>query len=383
MRNKTHRLSLSRLFDSMFNFITHKYFKPKITVPRKTIQIFLLIDLFLFFNFALSDVKPSFGLNPSNESLFAKFNTMDENQLQYSYPLVRYNCIIRNNNLRCDDNYITLTYLNLTDYQNPLLTNKSVQKDRLLVASGIVLSANVILYNKFKNIWWNHSQTGFHFYRGWRRTEGWYDFGPHDSLWFHMDKLGHFYNTRLLSIMLSDLAYWVGYSELKNRWIGAFGSSLFYLQIELFDAQYEEWGFSLGDFFANTAGAFMPILAQKFPFMQKFTLKFSYLPSKEISNEPIFTEDYAGMTFWLSTNPSNFLPIDSIWPEFLNIALGYGITQKAYGDIELYIAFDYDLQQIKTRHRFFQRVLYYLNFIHFPAPTIRLTPKFAFHLFYY
>lgn len=259
-----------------------------------------------------------------------------------------------------------------------------VQKGRLLFVTGTLLSANYYAYHRFKDMWWNYPRTRLHLYRGWRQTEGWYDFGPHDSLWHHMDKLGHFYNTRLLSLLLSDTAAWIGFANSTSQWIGAVMSWLFYLQIEIYDGQFEQWGFSLGDLAANTAGAFMPLLQQHSRFLQKFTLKWSYFPS-EIQQQKYVVEDYAGMTFWLTTNPQEFLPrfFDPFWPDFLNVALGYSVTKKTLGDIELFFGLDYDLTKIATHSLFWNRVLFYLNFLHLPAPAIRFRPTQQFFLLYY
>ena len=258
-----------------------------------------------------------------------------------------------------------------------------LRTDRLIVTSGALLVLNVAAYQNFKNIWWDYPTTQFHFYRGWRQTQGWYDMGPHDSLWFHMDKLGHYYSTRSLSLILSDVAQWTGFSEQQSMWIGAVASWLFYLEIELFDAQFEQWGFSLGDLAANSAGAFMPIIASKSTFVNRFALKLSYLPS-QLDTQHYVIEDYAGMTFWLTTHPDSWFSHRlQWWPSFLNIALGYGITQKVYGDIELFIALDYDLTKIRTGNPFADRLLYYLNYIHFPAPALKFVPAASFHVLYF
>lgn len=187
----------------------------------------------------------------------------------------------------------------------------------------------------------------------------------------------------MLALFMSDTASWIGFEENSSLWIGAVASWLFYLQIEIFDGQFEQWGFSLGDLAANTAGALMPVLSSHLPFLQKFSLKLSYAP-KEIQLQQYMIEDYAGMTYWLTSNPQDFFRfMEPVWPDFLNLAFGYSITQKAHGDIELYVSLDYDLTTIQTRSFFWNRVLYYLNFIHLPAPAIKIQPVPKYYLFYY
>ncbi len=263
--------------------------------------------------------------------------------------------------------------------------DRTVQMGRLVGVGGGLLAVNYYAYQRFKDIWWNHPTGAFHLYRGWRQTQGWYDFGPHDSLWHHMDKLGHYYNARLASLLLADAAYWVGFQRRQSRWIGAVTSWLLYLQIELFDSQFEQWGFSLGDLAANTAGAFMPLMSRRYPWLRNFTLKLSYKPSAEIDREHYMIEDYAGMTFWLCTHPRVLAPnvLDGVWPSFLNVAIGYSISQKTHGQVELYLGLDYDLTKIETKSPFVNRLIYYLNYIHFPAPAIKLAPTKEYYIFYH
>ena len=262
---------------------------------------------------------------------------------------------------------------------------RSVDMPRLFGVAGGLVAVNFYAYQRFKDIWWQYPKTKFHLYRGWRQTQGWYDFGYDDSPWRHMDKFGHFYGSRFASLFLADAAQWVGFEHRQSRWIGALTSWLFYLQIELFDGQFEQWGFSLGDLAANTACAFMPLLSGRFHFLQKFKLKLSYRPSAEIEKNHYLIEDYAGMTFWLTANPRDFMPslFDNVWPEFLNIAVGYGINKKAHGDVELYFGLDYDLRTCRTKSVITNRVITYLDYFHLPAPAMRTTPTGTFTLFYF
>lgn len=286
----------------------------------------------------------------------------------------------------------TISALDLTPHRPlievPLTTISppgNLRKDRLLLASSGLTLANWYLYQQFRNIWWSHNRTDFHFYRGWRRTTGWWDMGPDDSLWFHMDKLGHMYNARLVSRTVSDIGHWVGLTDNQSTWAGAILSSAFYLEIELFDGHYEEWGFSMGDFIASEIGAFLPMISNRFPQMDYFTLKWSYHSSPEINNEHYLIEDYAGMTFWLSSDVWGLLPrsLKKFWPPWLNLAFGYGVTQKAYGEIELYLALDYNLTKMSIGNPTVRKLLQYLNYIHLPAPTLQFRPMVKTHWLYF
>lgn len=257
----------------------------------------------------------------------------------------------------------------------PERVNK-VRPARAVALAAFAISANTLAYEKFKNIWWQHPTTAFHLYRGWRQNEGWYDLGPHDSLWLHMDKFGHYYNARLLSLAFADAFEWIGLKEKSSTRWGALAGWLIMLQIELFDSRYREWGFSIGDMLANTAGAAVPLLSEK-SVINRFTLKWSYQPS---GGPSYWMDDYEAMTFWLCANPRDFLPpeLRAFWPAFINLAVGYGITQKAYGEIEWSLALDYNPARLQPRHPALKKVLSYLNYLHLPAPTVRLKPHVRF-----
>jgi len=78
------------------------------------------------------------------------------------------------------------------------------------------------------------------------------------------------------------------------------------------------------------------------------------------------------------------------WPDWLNMAVGFGIDNSQYlnknktkkgGNNEWYIALDYDLSKIYTKwdSPTAKKVKHWLNYIHFPAPTIRISPNLHFY----
>lgn len=265
-------------------------------------------------------------------------------------------------------------------WSSPAAPGKTQLKwNRLLAASLALAATNYAAYQPFKDAWWQEERTHFHFYQGWRRTHGYLDFGWHDTLYGHMDKLGHFYSSRLLAEQLFGIARWIGFSEPSSKLIGPIMSSLLMLEIEVYDGFFKEWGFSVADFTANELGAFSSLFEEKFPVLQNFQLKFSYHPSHQPQREPTFIKDYAGMTFWLSANVHAVLPVPlkSAYPEWLNLALGYSVSKSARGQIELYLA--PDINWIKMPWggdartvRFIKRAL---NYIHFPCFAWQLRPE--------
>jgi hypothetical protein len=264
--------------------------------------------------------------------------------------------------------------------------NRRIHRERLVLSGIGLVGLNIAAYQPFKQTWWDEERTNFHFYHGWRRTKGNYDFLWGDSYSGHMDKLGHYYSARIISEQLSYLSRWIGFSNKTSEWVGPLMSSIFLLEIEIYDGFFKEWGFSLADFAANELGAFAPMLLKKIPYSRNFQLKFSYHPSNEPNTEPTFIKDYAGMTFWLSWDYGSLLPktLKSWHPEWLNIALGYSVSKYAHGDIEVYLAPDINWEKVpickSDTAQFIKKVL---NYFHFPCITWKLHPKSKFYALYF
>ncbi|CUT04053.1 hypothetical protein JGI24_01418, partial [Candidatus Kryptobacter tengchongensis] len=102
----------------------------------------------------------------------------------------------------------------------------------------------------------------------------------------------------------------------------------------------------------------------------------------------IFIDDHEGQVMWLSISVNNFLPekIEKVYPDFLNIAVGYGVRELdglGGGKREFYIALDYNLEKLPGDGWLWNLIKKNLNYIHLPAPAIRLTPKFAVFGFFF
>ncbi|MCR4438508.1 MAG: DUF2279 domain-containing protein [bacterium] len=255
---------------------------------------------------------------------------------------------------------------------------------RLVLAAAGLVAANTAAYAHFHKVWWDHPRTRFHLYRGWRRTSGSYDLGFDDSLWHHVDKCGHLYSASLLSRYGAATARWVGLSENQADWAGFALASLLMLEIELYDGFFAEWGFSLGDLLANEAGAAFPILQRRHPRLQRVNIKWSYHPSGDPCYGRYMVEDYAGMTFWLCLDAHLLLPqvVRRYWPDVVDVAVGYGTTDKIGGRKEVYLALDLDLRKVHFRSSVLRTVAETLNIVHMPAPTVRIHPRAGWHLLY-
>jgi hypothetical protein len=113
-------------------------------------------------------------------------------------------------------------------------------------------------------------------------------------------------------------------------------------------------------------------------------------------------KDYNGQTYWLSVNIASFLPGNSGFPNWLNLAAGYGadgmvsavknpteIDGKPIPHFEryrqFYFSFDTDLYRIDNLSPFAKTLLTLNRTFKTPAPAIEWNRinKFKFHPFYY
>ncbi|MDZ7334769.1 MAG: YfiM family protein [candidate division KSB1 bacterium] len=266
------------------------------------------------------------------------------------------------------------------------MPNHLIHRQRLMGSSLALIALNYAAYQPFKQAWWQNERTRFHFYQGWRRTYGYLDFGWHDTLYGHMDKLGHYFSAQLLSEQLYFISRWIGFNDATSRWIGPILSSLLMLEIEIYDGFFKDWGFSLADFTANELGAFSPILRERLPWLSIVQLKFSYHPSHFPNQEPTFIKDYPGMTFWLAIRVHDLLPaqMKSYYPAWLCWSLGYSVSKPARGDIELFLAPDINWQYLpwgkSPTMRYIKRIL---NHFHFPGFALKFRPNQKFYPFYF
>ena len=219
--------------------------------------------------------------------------------------------------------------------------------------------------------------------------------------WQQMDKIGHVGSAYYLSRWSSNLVEWTGTNKTKAAWLGAGMGFLYQGTIEVFDGFSSQWGFSVSDIAANTAGSLL-FLSQELAWKeQRIQFKFSfhqtefskYRPAVLGSNfqENLF-KDYNGQTYWLSANIGSWLSSSSKFPKWLNIAVGYG-AEGMIGAFEnplsdkgkaipyferyrqFYLAPDIDLTKIKTRSGLLKTVFQTFGFIKFPTPALELNTK--------
>ena len=156
--------------------------------------------------------------------------------------------------------------------------------------------------------------------------------------------------------------------------------------IEINDGFAPNWGFDWKDMGANIFGALYPFLQKEIPFLQNFTFKWSFKPAwlkSKAANSDHLLDDYTHMTFWLGISPSELLPesLAKYYPSFLGIAAGLSIKNASHlnGSTNAYrewfISLDYDITKLPGKSPFMVKLKKILNFYHFPAPAVRVSPS--------
>lgn len=242
-----------------------------------------------------------------------------------------------------------------------------------IVLSGMAASiAAVHIYQS--QGWWKDNRASFHF---------------QEDLKYGMsvDKLGHFYGAAAASFLCRKSLLWANVPEIPALWWGSGIALLYQTYLEIEDG-FSTWGFDRVDWASDLGGAAYPVAQHYWPFLRSFNFKYSYRPSPLI-NEPggsgfkgqkhVMFDDYEGQTLWLSLDVNALLPhsVDRYWPDWLCIAIGYGARNVATSQPYrvYFLALDFDATKIIPQNTAFLRTLSEaLNFIHLPAPAVRISP---------
>lgn len=238
-------------------------------------------------------------------------------------------------------------------------------------------------------LWYaDYPQSSFHFFN---------DSGE----WMQVDKVGHM----TAAYYISDIGYasyrWAGMARKKAIWYGGLLSFAYMTNIEILDGFSAEWGFSVSDFAANTAGCFLFVGQQLLWDEQRFKIKFSYHQTVYPQYNPTLLgenflqqmlKDYNGQTYWLSGNISSFCRKTSKFPRWINVSFGYGaegmtgafenpeqVDGKPIPEYEryrqFYLSLDVDLSRIRTRSRTLHTILSVVNVLKLPFPALEFNSK--------
>jgi len=264
-----------------------------------------------------------------------------------------------------------------------------VNKKRVVIVGSSLAIALGGSYWYIQNSWWSEKQIPFHF-----------DDGADLTYALNIDKLGHFMGGLQSSDIFSSSMQWAGVSKKKSLWYGAvFGSGL-QLAIEVKDAYAPYWGFSKWDLAAGSVGALWPLAQHYNDDLKAINFKFSYYKHSDIYwdldrqrgkeiDRYAWQDDYPNQTYWVTFDVNHFIQT-CCWPDWLNVAIGFGLDDNQYlndnntkagGNNEFYIALDYDIPKMLKNWNSpaGKKVKHWINYIHFPAPTIRISPKLEFY----
>ena len=254
---------------------------------------------------------------------------------------------------------------------------------------AIVASTEAVLYAGsmigLNELWYkDYPRSSFHF------------FDDNDE-WLQMDKVGHVTTSYYIGRIGIDLLKWTGADRKKAIWYGGMLGSLYQSTVEILDGYSTEWGFSIGDFAANTAGSLLVIGQELAWDEQRIVLKYSFQQSDFAAYRPNILgksiyenllKDYNGQTYWLSINLASFMKKETNFPSWLNVAVGYGATGMTGGSFnppyidengnqlyfdryrQYYISLDADLSRIRTNSKFLKAFFKTIGFIKIPAPAL-------------
>ena len=286
--------------------------------------------------------------------------------------------------------FLVFSPINSLAQLNPDISDSNkVNKARL---KGVIITESALFAGSMTGLyalWYkDYPMNGFHFIND-------------NGEWQQMDKLGHATTSYYVGKIGYEALKWSGVKEKQAIWYGGLYGSAYLLTIEILDGFSAEWGFSLGDFSANTFGSALFISQQLAWHEQRVMLKYSshttdyaqYRPDLLGSNLPQrILKDYNGCTFWLSGNIYSFLPKNSGFPKWLNVAIGYGAEGMIGGHSnplvykgntmpsferyrQFYLSLDIDLTRIPTKSKTLDLIFDLIGFIKIPLPTLEYNTK--------
>jgi hypothetical protein len=232
----------------------------------------------------------------------------------------------------------------------------------------------------------------------------WYKKFPHSRFhffndnaeWLNMDKMGHATTAYNIAAIQTDVLHWAGVKSGTSAAIGTVTALGFMTMIEIMDGHSAEWGFSKGDMLANLSGCFLYAGQQWMWGQQRISLKYSYHHTlfakyypeelgKTSSQE--WLKDYNGQSYWLSVNIASFLPSNTSFPRWFNVAAGYGaegmigamnnpkeVDGQKIPDFtryrQFYLSVDADLYRINGLSPFATTLLKVSRTLKVPAPAL-------------
>ena len=242
----------------------------------------------------------------------------------------------------------------------------------------------------------------------------WYSEYPRSALhlfndngeWLQMDKFGHSQTSYSLGQSGYNALRWAGVKEKNAMWYGGSLGLMFTVVVEVFDGYSSKWGFSMGDLIADAAGTAIFIGQQALWKEQRILYKWTFMPSDYAKYRPNvlgknfsqqWLKDYNGQTYWFCIDIGAFLPKESKYPKWLNLALGYGADGMTGGSSnptevngvsipsfdrrrQFFLSVDINLNKIKIKNPILRALCSSIGFIKIPAPTLEYLSGKGFYL---
>ncbi len=268
--------------------------------------------------------------------------------------------------------FLSSAFAQQIDY-NPQFTNSINELDwqKGLISAGILTFSIISVYEAGKPIYYNQERSKFH----WTRVKG--DIEFYDNKHRGIDKFAHFYSTSLFAQNIYFMSRWSGLNNKAASYNSFILSSTIMTAMEIHDASYKRWGFSIGDFLYNLGGAAFYVGQQNYEWMRNLDFKLSYDFTRRAA-EDTAVESYPNMTFWLTANPSGLFKehLPGWFPNWINLALGVSSTHSLPHKTEIILGLGYNLKRIRTKSILLNHLIHFIDRYKFPAPAIRLAPGF-------
>jgi hypothetical protein len=268
---------------------------------------------------------------------------------------------------------------------------QSPSRDLARAAAGLGLSGGYAgLYLYFRHAWWSGTPASKWFVENdWDREE-------RDA-----DKFGHLLGGYQLTRITSELLQ-AGCVQPSNAgaWAALYAYA-FQFQIEEWDGTQQLYGFNPSDLIADAAGALFAVAQQHTRALQYIKPVWSYRPTEAYrrrnmpghGGQPRATTDYAGQTYWFSTDVHGLLPdrAKSFWPSFIRLSPGYSITDYVdpvtggalRAKRKILVSLDFDPERLPGDNKMWRTIKHELAYFRIPGPTLQLTPTRKFFATYY
>ena len=258
-------------------------------------------------------------------------------------------------------------------------------------AAGVGLTGGYAgLYLYFHHAWWSGNP-----------AKEWYIKNDWDQSERDADKFGHFFGGYQLTRLTSELLQAGCMPPSRAAVWAALYAYAFQFQIEEWDGTQTLYGFNPSDLIADAGGALLAVAQQHSKTLQAVKPVWSYRPTEAYrrrnepghQGQPRATTDYAGQTYWFSTDVHSLLPDKAkpYWPSFIRLSPGYSITdyvdpqtgQGLRAKRRFLISLDIDPEHLPGDNKVWRTIKHELAFIRIPGPALQLTPTRKFFAAYY